>query len=198
MRFWQLINCILLLGSNASWLLVLNSRRTRTLYSFWAPSLINVWSSAWRITHFQDTKHAKRFKIRIKKLEAYFTGTGDLFSALLLGYSILQDRQGRKDGARSSLEAATWLAVSALQSILTSPHNRDRRSVNNKFQELNLISCGSIIREVDATKAGMNFESWEDVVAMPDWGSSVSPRSLLDRSSCNQFLVFKPLPLYLL
>eukprot|EP01127_Copromyxa_protea_P017073 TRINITY_DN5169_c0_g1_i2.p1 TRINITY_DN5169_c0_g1~~TRINITY_DN5169_c0_g1_i2.p1 ORF type:complete len:250 (+),score=39.76 TRINITY_DN5169_c0_g1_i2:1-750(+) len=36
----------------------------------------------------KENQNADRFKIRLKKIDAYFTGTGDLFSSLLVGYAI--------------------------------------------------------------------------------------------------------------
>ncbi|XP_058748100.1 pyridoxal kinase [Vicia villosa] len=51
----------------------------------------------------------KQFKIPIPKIEAYFTGTGDLMTALLLGWS---------NKHPDNLEKAAELAVSSLQALL--------------------------------------------------------------------------------
>jgi hypothetical protein len=45
------------------------------------------------------------------------------------------------------LSEVTLKAVSVLQAILTSPHNSvTRKKENQKFQELNLVPCGDLIR----------------------------------------------------
>ncbi|QCD98486.1 pyridoxine kinase [Vigna unguiculata] len=51
----------------------------------------------------------RQFKIVIPKIPAYFTGTGDLMTALLLGWS---------NKYRDNLEIAAELAVSSLQALL--------------------------------------------------------------------------------
>ncbi|XP_004490860.1 pyridoxal kinase isoform X1 [Cicer arietinum] len=51
----------------------------------------------------------KQFKIAIPKIQAYFTGTGDLMTALLLGWS---------NKHPDNLEKAAELAVSSLQALL--------------------------------------------------------------------------------
>ncbi|KDO63121.1 hypothetical protein CISIN_1g0217141mg, partial [Citrus sinensis] len=51
----------------------------------------------------------EQFKIVIPKIPAYFTGTGDLMTALLLGWS---------NKYRDNLDIAAELAVSSLQALL--------------------------------------------------------------------------------
>eukprot|EP00899_Mesostigma_viride_P027132 jgi/Mesvir1/7603/Mv06335-RA.1 len=50
-----------------------------------------------------------RFRLRIPKLDAYFTGSGDLFTALILGWSTRRPGQ---------LAAAVEVAVATLQAVL--------------------------------------------------------------------------------
>lgn len=118
------------------------------------------------LTEKPESKVANRFKIKVKKINTYFTGTGDLFAALLLGYLI---KQTKSSPVPSSLGKATLKAVSVLQAILHSPHNKNRRVGNNKFQEVNIVPCGDIIREshVSNSELGIIFESWDSEVVYP-------------------------------
>ncbi|CAJ2653153.1 pyridoxal kinase [Trifolium pratense] len=61
-------------------------------------------------SHQKEKGHTpKQFKIVIPKIQAYFTGTGDLTTALLLGWS---------NKHPDNLEKAAELAVSSLQALL--------------------------------------------------------------------------------
>ncbi|XP_062107585.1 pyridoxal kinase [Humulus lupulus] len=57
----------------------------------------------------EEGESPKQFKIRIPKIPAYFTGTGDLMTALLLGWS---------NKYPDDLDKAAELAVSSLQALL--------------------------------------------------------------------------------
>ncbi|XP_021657302.2 pyridoxal kinase isoform X2 [Hevea brasiliensis] len=61
----------------------------------------------------------ERFKIVIPKIPAYFTGTGDLMTALLLGWS---------NKYPDNLDRAAELAVSSLQAVLQRTVNDYKRS----------------------------------------------------------------------
>ncbi|KAH7658525.1 Pyridoxine kinase protein [Dioscorea alata] len=61
-------------------------------------------------SHQKEKDHPpEQFKIAIPKIPAYFTGTGDLTTALLLGWS---------NKYPDNLEIASELAVSSLQALL--------------------------------------------------------------------------------
>lgn len=61
-------------------------------------------------SHQKDKEHApEQFKIVIPRIPAYFTGTGDLMTALLLGWS---------NKYPDNLDKAAELAVSSLQAVL--------------------------------------------------------------------------------
>ncbi|XWS30794.1 hypothetical protein CRYUN_Cryun23aG0020400 [Craigia yunnanensis] len=61
-------------------------------------------------SHQKDKEHApEQFKIVIPRIPAYFTGTGDLMTALLLGWS---------NKYPDTLDKAAELAVSSLQALL--------------------------------------------------------------------------------
>ncbi|XP_022771961.1 pyridoxal kinase-like isoform X2 [Durio zibethinus] len=67
-------------------------------------------------SHQKDKEHSpEQFKIVIPRIPAYFTGTGDLMTALLLGWS---------NKYPDNLDKAAELAVSSLQALL-------RRTVND-------------------------------------------------------------------
>ncbi|KAK7321513.1 hypothetical protein VNO77_32238 [Canavalia gladiata] len=82
----------------------------------------------------------KQFKIVIPKIQAYFTGTGDLMTALLLGWS---------NKYPDNLEKAAELAVSSLQALLHRTLN-DYKSAGHDLQstsvEIRLIQSQDDIR----------------------------------------------------
>ncbi|CAL0301444.1 unnamed protein product [Lupinus luteus] len=82
----------------------------------------------------------KQFKIAIPKIPAYFTGTGDLMTALLLGWS---------NKYPDNLEKAAELAVSSLQALLHRTIN-DYKSAGHDPQstslEIRLIQSQDDIR----------------------------------------------------
>lgn len=67
----------------------------------------------------QKDQAAEQFKITIPKIPAYFTGTGDLMTALLLGWS---------NKYPDNLAKAAELAVSSLQAVLQQTINDYRRA----------------------------------------------------------------------
>lgn len=67
----------------------------------------------------QKDQAAEQFKIIIPKIPAYFTGTGDLMTALLLGWS---------NKYPDNLAKAAELAVSSLQAVLQQTINDYRRA----------------------------------------------------------------------
>ncbi|MED6173643.1 hypothetical protein PIB30_061600 [Stylosanthes scabra] len=85
-------------------------------------------------------KPPKQFKILIPKIPAYFTGTGDLMTSLLLGWS---------NKYPDNLEIAAELAVSSLQALLQRTLN-DYKSAGHDPQstslEIRLIQSQDDIR----------------------------------------------------
>ncbi|KAI9029301.1 pyridoxal kinase-like protein [Hyaloraphidium curvatum] len=101
-----------------------------------------------------------RFVIRCKKLPAYFTGTGDLFAALLLAH--LDSQLGRESvpsesGAAAAFTAACEIAVSVIQAVLKRTMeyyaSNDRGQLNAdmkvKCTELRLIQSRDILARSD-------------------------------------------------
>jgi len=89
----------------------------------------------------------KQFKITVPRLHSYFTGTGDLMTALLLGWSHKYP---------DDLEKAAELAVSSLQSVLkhTAGDYEDaglQPNVPKKHLELRLIQSHNEIRSPQVT-----------------------------------------------
>ncbi|XP_021654212.2 pyridoxal kinase isoform X3 [Hevea brasiliensis] len=83
---------------------------------------------------------AEQFKIVIPKIPAYFTGTGDLMTALLLGWS---------NKHPDNLDRAAELAVSSLQALLQSTVNDYRRAgydPQSSSLEIRLIQSQDDIR----------------------------------------------------
>uniref|UniRef100_A0A2P2KV63 pyridoxal kinase n=1 Tax=Rhizophora mucronata TaxID=61149 RepID=A0A2P2KV63_RHIMU len=83
---------------------------------------------------------AEQFKIVIPKIPAYFTGTGDLMTALLLGWS---------DKYPDNLEKAAELAVSSLQALLQRTLNDYKRAgydPQSSSLEIRLIQSQDDIR----------------------------------------------------
>lgn len=112
-----------------------------------------------------ETQRVERIRIEIEKIDKLFTGTGDLFAALFLGYTIMEDRDSFQKTNRSAFASALLRTVSVMHTILSSPHNQDRPKVNNKTQELNLVPCGSIIREATINEAAPEtMQIWETPV----------------------------------
>ncbi|KAJ7964519.1 pyridoxal kinase [Quillaja saponaria] len=92
-------------------------------------------------SHQKDKGHSpEQFKIVIPKIPAYFTGTGDLMTALLLGWS---------NKYPDNLDKAAELAVSSLQALLQRTLN-DYRSAGHDPQssslEIRLIQSQDDIR----------------------------------------------------
>lgn len=87
----------------------------------------------------------KKFRIEIEKLDSYFTGTGDLFAALLLAnFGELGDSQ---------LAEATALTVTQVNKVLlrTFEHAKQFnvgksviKTKNMKFHELRLVQCADV------------------------------------------------------
>ncbi|KAL8117910.1 hypothetical protein AgCh_015701 [Apium graveolens] len=83
---------------------------------------------------------AEQFKIQIPKIPAYFTGTGDLTSALLLGWS---------NKYPDNLDKAAELAVSSVQALLTRTLNDYKRvgyDPQSSSLEIRLIQSQDEIR----------------------------------------------------
>ncbi|XP_027079374.1 pyridoxal kinase isoform X1 [Coffea eugenioides] len=86
----------------------------------------------------------EQFKIAIPKIPAYFTGTGDLMTALLLGWS---------NRYPDNLEKAAELAVSSLQALLVRTLNDYRRAgydCQSSSLEIRLIQSQDDIRNPEA------------------------------------------------
>ncbi|KAK7305727.1 hypothetical protein VNO77_43637 [Canavalia gladiata] len=82
----------------------------------------------------------KQFKIMIPKIPAYFTGTGDLMTALLLGWS---------NKYPNNLEIAAELAVSSLQALLhrtLSDYEKAGHDSQSTSLEIRLIQSQDDIR----------------------------------------------------
>ncbi|RYR04005.1 hypothetical protein Ahy_B06g083506 isoform B [Arachis hypogaea] len=90
-------------------------------------------------------KPPKQFKIVIPKIPAYFTGTGDLMTALLLGWS---------NKYPDNLEITAELAVSSLQALLQRTLN-DYKSAGHDPRstslEIRLIQSQDDIRSPEIT-----------------------------------------------
>lgn len=85
-------------------------------------------------------KAAEQFKIMIPKIPAYFTGTGDLTTALLLGWS---------NKYPDNLNKAAELAVSSLQALLqrtVSDYKRAGHDPKSSSLEIRLIQSQDDIR----------------------------------------------------
>ena len=72
-----------------------------------------------------------RFTMQVPKIDAYFTGTGDLFSALVLGFSMNHD-----------MVSTCHRVVSAVQAVLLKGQERQSPL---KFTEIPLVQCRSEI-----------------------------------------------------
>jgi pyridoxal/pyridoxine/pyridoxamine kinase len=146
---------------------------------FFAPAFfLQLPPSSLLLLHFSSALHlilnflpfpgtsAQQFKIKVKKIDAYFTGTGDLFSSLLIAFSITASREQKRENPENpglpKLSEVTLKAVSVLQAILTSPHNSTtHKKENQKFQELNLVPCGDLIRvSPSAESLGLVMDTW--------------------------------------
>ncbi|KAK8669554.1 hypothetical protein V6N13_106982 [Hibiscus sabdariffa] len=97
-------------------------------------------------SHLKDKEQApEQFKIVIPRIPAYFTGTGDLMTALLLGWS---------NKYPNSLDKAAELAVSSLQALLQRTVN-DYTSAGfdseSSSLEIRLIQSQDDIREPKLT-----------------------------------------------
>lgn len=95
---------------------------------------------------------AEQFKIIIPKIPAYFTGTGDLMTALLLGWS---------NKYPDNLARAAELAVSSLQAVLQRTIN-DYRSAGfdpkTSSLEIRLIQSQEDIRNPNIKFAAERFK----------------------------------------
>ncbi|KAM6567110.1 hypothetical protein CsatA_026238 [Cannabis sativa] len=88
----------------------------------------------------EEGESPKQFKIRIPKIPAYFTGTGDLMTALLLGWS---------NKYPDDLDKAAELAVSSLQALLQRTLNDYKRAGHDPKSsslEIRLIQSQDDIR----------------------------------------------------
>ncbi|KYQ93023.1 pyridoxal kinase [Tieghemostelium lacteum] len=99
-----------------------------------------------------NSNEKKRFKIKVgPKFDGYYTGTGDLFSSLLLGWSI-------RDGGNNQLSTACEKAVSILYNIIKYTHsvkdNVDSSKVKPHYHELQLIQTRQYIEN-----SGILFKS---------------------------------------
>ncbi|OMO95721.1 Pyridoxal phosphate (active vitamin B6) biosynthesis, pyridoxal kinase [Corchorus olitorius] len=97
-------------------------------------------------SHQKDKEHApEQFKIVIPRIPAYFTGTGDLMTALLLGWS---------NKYPDNLDKAAELAVSSLQALLQRTVN-DYKSAGydsrSSSLEIRLIQSQDDIRNPKTT-----------------------------------------------
>ncbi|WRX21306.1 Pyridoxamine kinase/Phosphomethylpyrimidine kinase - like 2 [Theobroma cacao] len=97
-------------------------------------------------SHQKDKEHApEQFKIVIPKIPAYFTGTGDLMTALLLGWS---------NKYPNNLDKAAELAVSSLQALLQrtlSDYRRAGFDSQSSSLEIRLIQSQDDIRNPKLT-----------------------------------------------
>jgi len=85
-------------------------------------------------------KAPRQFKISVPKLHGYFTGTGDLMTALLLGWSHKYPED---------LDKAAELAVSSLQAVLKhTVDNYEKAGMlpDMKLRELRLIQSHDELR----------------------------------------------------
>lgn len=97
-------------------------------------------------SHQKDKEHApEQFKIAIPRIPAYFTGTGDLMTALLLGWS---------NKYADDLDKAAELAVSSLQALLQRTVNDYTRAgfdSQSSSLEIRLIQSQDDIRNPQLT-----------------------------------------------
>ncbi|XP_021296496.1 pyridoxal kinase isoform X1 [Herrania umbratica] len=97
-------------------------------------------------SHQKDKEHPpEQFKIVIPKIPAYFTGTGDLMTALLLGWS---------NKYPDNLDKAAELAVSSLQALLQrtlSDYRRAGFDSQSSSLEIRLIQSQDDIRNPKLT-----------------------------------------------
>jgi len=89
-------------------------------------------------------KKKKRFKIKVgPKFEGYYTGTGDLFSSLLLGWSIKEPKD---------LSLVCEKAVSTLYNVIKVTHEAKQKIKNPKgieYHELRLVQARKYIENSD-------------------------------------------------
>ncbi|CAN0913749.1 Pyridoxal kinase [Linum grandiflorum] len=96
---------------------------------------------------------AQQFKIAIPKIPAYFTGTGDLMTALLLGWS---------NKYPDNLDKAAELAVSSLQALLQRTLNDYRKAGYNPAAsslEIRLIQSQDDIRNPTVEYKAQKYSS---------------------------------------
>lgn len=102
----------------------------------------------------QKDQAAEQFKMIIPKIPAYFTGTGDLMTALLLGWS---------NKYPDNLAKAAELAVSRLQAVLQQTINDYRRAgfdPETSSLEIRLIQSQEDIRNPHVKFNAKKFD-WE-------------------------------------
>ncbi|OEL31180.1 Pyridoxal kinase [Dichanthelium oligosanthes] len=95
----------------------------------------------------------EQFKIEIPKIPAYFTGTGDLTTALLLGWS---------NKYPDNLETAAELAVSSLQALLkrtVEDYKRAGFDPSTSSLEIRLIQSQDDIRNPAVTCKAVKYDS---------------------------------------
>ncbi|KAL6847069.1 hypothetical protein ACP4OV_022922 [Aristida adscensionis] len=93
----------------------------------------------------------EQFKIEIPKIPAYFTGTGDLTTALLLGWS---------NKYPDNLETAAELAVSSLQAVLrrtVEDYKRAGFDPSTSSLEIRLIQSQDDIRNPEVTCKAVRY-----------------------------------------
>jgi pyridoxine kinase len=93
----------------------------------------------------------EQFKIEIPKIPAYFTGTGDLTTALLLGWS---------NKYPDNLERAAELAVSSLQALLrrtVEDYKRAGFDPSTSSLEIRLIQSQDEIRRPQITCKAVKY-----------------------------------------
>lgn len=93
----------------------------------------------------------EQFKIEIPKIPAYFTGTGDLTTALLLGWS---------NKYPDNLETAAELAVSSLQALLkrtVEDYKRSGFDPSTSSLEIRLIQSQDYIRNPAVTCKAVKY-----------------------------------------
>jgi len=109
----------------------------------------------------------QRFTASIPRIPAYFTGTGDLFAALILGWT----------SKGLSLSEATHHTLKTLQSVLTftlknvqkqkdqssSTHNTE--TVSMRTHEIKLIECYQYIAQPSTNQNSFEFEFWTETVS---------------------------------
>ncbi|EFA81182.1 pyridoxal kinase [Heterostelium album PN500] len=93
-------------------------------------------------------KGERKFRLSVKKFDGYYSGTGDTFSALLLGYCVEQQQISGASKTQISLASACEQAVTTLYNIIKLTHNAKQLIPSSKlgeYHELKLIQSRHFI-----------------------------------------------------